>query len=203
MIIAIFIVSLQVSINSETIRYVTGCNQIVKIKGTTNRGAWAIQATNFAGYLEADATLLSQTNKGEVSAKMEIRVPIKMIHACDAVSKNVAQVMGSYVRGEAFPTVDYKLTKLRVVKNVVGKLDCISTGVLCISGVTNDINFLVSLVTNTMQAMTITGKANLRLNAFNIKPSDMLCLGVVGSLIFTNDVVVDVKMVLSPKRQNR
>ena len=162
----------------------------MRIDGDSTLHKWHCLGKIISGRFEADPGWLASPSlapKGSPSARCEVRIPIRTLKSQVSVGASVMDGrMQSEMKASRFPNITYRLASLAVHPvyattnegpELTGPLLLRAVGDLGISGVTNRVEFPLTMTWTGTNTLKFVGKHSTKMTAFAIKPPEFTVIG--------------------------
>ena len=161
----------------------------VTIQGTSTLHEWEMKGTLIAGFVEFPAGInfdLKQTSlpglkDGVLPANVTARITVSSIHSDVTVMASVMDgLMQDAMKEKEFPRILYHVTELKLkAPHVAGQpFEFDARGDLAIAGVTNKVEFPVTIQPADNNKIKISGAAKLKMTDYKIEPPHPSIVGI-------------------------
>lgn len=153
----------------------------VKVDGTSSLHDWEMEGTLIGGFLELGAgvqldpaqTTIAGIQDTKVPAKARVIIPVESVHSkADHLPEVMDHLMQSAMKDDQFKTIIFTLEELDFKgPHAAGKpFDFDAKGNLCIAGVTNKVNFPVTIESLDGGKIKVSGTAPVKMTDYGITP---------------------------------
>lgn len=153
---------------------------LVRIEGTSTAHDWEMEGIIIGGFVEFGPGVqldpaqpaISGLIDGKIPVTAHAIIPVRSVHSkADHMPDVMEHLMQDAMKEAQFKRIEYTISEMTPKAHVAGKpFECDTKGELVIAGVTNKVNFPVTIERIALDMIKITGTAPVKMTAYGVTP---------------------------------